>query len=117
MSSREMTCFEVSINGLPHCISGIDGNGVMSLILTRVQRDPERRPKDLEDEAWSLEELNFSVTGLITSDHSHEDEVIEWQQRPIDIGDEITVKILKSLKCDAPDSRRPIVNDVDRPTL
>jgi hypothetical protein len=96
--------FEVFINGRRACISGIEGYGVLDVILTRVKRNPEaypgkdKHPLKLSKAAWSREHIDVSVGGL----DSTTDEYLHWLRRNLGIGDEIWIKLLPPGKCDSP---------------
>jgi hypothetical protein len=99
--------FEVLINGRRMCTSGMDGYGVLDVILTRVKRSPnaypgkDKHPTKISKATWSKERLNLWVGGL----DSIADEHLHWLKRNLTIGDKITVKVLPPGKVDAPQGK------------
>jgi hypothetical protein len=98
--------FEVFINGRRACISGMDGHGVLDVVLTRVKRSPaaypgrNKHPLKLSKAAWSKERIDVSVGGLDSTAYLH------WLRRDLGIGDEISIKLLPPGKYDAPKGNR-----------
>jgi hypothetical protein len=90
-----MLAFEIHINGKKRCIAGMDKPGVVTAALSWVLRAPEgrRRPR---------EELSLGVGGLV----SHSDEDLVWLERAMQLGDEITIRIVEVRAADAPKKRR-----------
>jgi len=96
--------FQVLINGRRACVSGMEGYGVLSAVLSRVMRNPKaypgknKHPLKITKAQWSKERIEFEVGGLdsITDQHVH------WLRRDLRIGDEIVIKLLPAGKYDAP---------------
>src|SRR6266581_895344 len=101
--------FEVQINGRSACTSGMDGFGVLDVVLTRVKRNPKSypgknaHPLKLSKAAWAKEHIDLYVGGL---DTNHTDQHLHWLRENIKIGDEITIKVLPSGAIDKPLGRR-----------
>lgn len=72
-------------------MAGIDEYGVLSAIVSWVLRDPAKHDKnkhpDLEE--YLREELEVSLGGLTRRGHH-----VEWIKKPLQINDEIKIKIL-----------------------
>ena len=90
-----MLAFEIHINGKKRCIAGIGKPGVLTAALCWVLRPPAGRRRQRE-------ELNLGVGGLV----SHSDEDLEWLQRAMQLGDEITIRIVEVRAADTPKKRR-----------
>ena len=90
-----MIAFEVYINGKKRCTAGIAGPCVLTAALTWVLRNPvERRLR--------RRELNLGVGGLV----SRSDQFLDWLQRDLRPGDEVTVRIVEASTVDKPKRRR-----------
>jgi hypothetical protein len=86
-----MICFELYINGRKIATAGISTTGVVSAILCLVTPNRARKRK---------QELDLSLGGL------EQDEYLKWCEKDdLKIGDEVTVRIIKSESCDEPSSR------------
>jgi len=100
--------FQVFINGRRMCISGLDGDGVLSIVLSRVKRSPDaypgknKHPLKMSKAAWSKERTDVSVGGLdlATDEHLH------WLRRDLRVGDKISIKLLPSGEYDTPKGSR-----------
>ena len=85
-----MRAFEVHLNGSKLCLAGIDGQGVLSTIVSSVIGE---RGAD----------LFLEVGGLVSATREH----VDWvNQKPLSIGDEIRVKIVETASVDDPVKRR-----------
>jgi hypothetical protein len=94
--------FELWINGQRMCLAGIDGAGVMSLTMSRVQNSPtdfERLPKRKKSqysvEEYLSEKVHLSLGGLICSgeqprDHRH----VVWHGQNLKVGDDVRIRVL-----------------------
>jgi hypothetical protein len=95
-----MPAFQVSLNGKKLCTAGVGDHGVLHSMVTWVRRKGEqtrtKRPGSVE------EELTLTVGGLITPKAEH----VDWADRPLKVGDEVTVKIVGATKTDRPRTRR-----------
>ena len=92
-----MIAFEVYINGKKQCRAGIAGPCVLTAALTWVLRTPaERRLR--------RKELNLGIGGLV----SRSDQFLEWLQRALRPGDEVTVRIVEAAMVDKPKKRRRV---------
>ena len=90
-----MLAFEVSINGVKRCTTGIEANGCMMAILTWLQQHPPRdryaHPYDNRLDfdvgaAWSKEEINENG---------------KWLKETLTVGDSITIRLLEATEVDA----------------
>jgi hypothetical protein len=90
-----MVAFEVRINGRKKCIAGIGEPGVVSIALAWVLRETAGRRR-------RREELTLGVAGLV----SRTDESLEWLQRALHSGDEVTIRIIGTSDADPPKKRR-----------
>ena len=86
-----MKCFEVTVNGVKVCTAGVGDSGVLTSILSLVKRNDS-------------ETLDLRVGGLAhrTADVT---EHLEWFRQDLDVGDEITIKIVEAFECDEPGSK------------
>ena len=89
-----MLAFEVYINGKKRCIAGLREPCVLTAALCWVVRKPGSGLK--------RRELNFGVGGLA----SRSDEDLQWLQRELQRGDEVTIRIIEAAKVDKPKTRR-----------
>ena len=89
-----MLAFEVYINGKKRCIAGIRGPCALTAALCWVVREPGSRLK--------RRELTFGVAGLA----SRSDEDLQWLQREVQPGDEVTIRIIETAKVDKPKTKR-----------
>jgi len=81
-----MLAFEILVNGKRLCLAGTDAHNVFSTIVSWGRRADDR--------------INFHVGGIVSGDsHDH----YEWTTPAIGIGDEVTIRIMDSEKCDEPD--------------
>lgn len=85
-----MTAFEVIVNGQRFAVAGVGPEGVLSTHVTWVAG---RRGKSNR----LVEHVGIHVGGLVRSE-----EHVQWRQRPLHIGDEVRIKIVKRAKVDRP---------------
>jgi hypothetical protein len=90
-----MLAFEVYINGKKRCTAGVRGPGVLTATVCWVLREPKSGLR-------KRKELNLGVGGLV----SRSDEFLEWLQRDLQPGDEVTIRVLEAAKVDKPKTRR-----------
>ena len=99
---REGLRFQVVITGRRACVSGMEGYGVLSAVLSRVKRNPTAYPGKnkhrITKAQWSKERIEFEVGGL----DSIADQHVHWLRRDLRIGDKIVIKLLPGGKHDAP---------------
>lgn len=90
-----MLAFEVHVNGKRKCIAGIGEPGVLSIILTWVlgESDGRRRGRG---------RVGLRVGGLVT----RAEEFVDWFQRNLRKGDEVTIRLVEAAGVDTPRSRR-----------
>lgn len=87
--------FELEINGEAKALAGLPGRGVLSAILTWVQRQGESA------EELGVEELALTVGGLDSAAGEH----VRWGDYPLQAGDEIRIRILEPGPFDAAPTR------------
>jgi hypothetical protein len=83
-----MRTFEVFLNGERLCVAGIDGDGVLSAILTSVR-------------VKARDELGLAVGGFVSATR----EQVNWTRVDLKVGDEVRVRILESASADEPETR------------
>lgn len=86
-----MLAFEIHINGKRKCTAGIRGPCVLTASLCWVLREPKSR-------GGKCKELNLGMSGLV----SRSEEFVEWLQRDLQPGDEVTIRIIETAKVDKP---------------
>lgn len=105
---RDGLRFEVYVNGRRLCVSGINGFGVLDVILTRVKRSPkqypgrDKHPLKISKAEWSKERIELSVGGL----ESMTDQFLHWMRRNLRIGDEVSIRLLEPGRYDVPKGYR-----------
>ncbi|MBQ0960941.1 hypothetical protein KAK06_18440 [Ideonella sp. 4Y11] len=96
--------FEICVNGQPVGTIGIEAFGVLTAIVSRVRRSPDKiadahRQRPGFDEAAFLREVcELSMTGLDSVLGEHRD----WGTRPLAAGDVVTIRVLAAGPCDPP---------------
>lgn len=82
-----MICFEICVNGKKVCLAGVGNSGNINTIINGFG-DGQR--------------LRLSVGGLDNNEH------LRWTERhSLEVGDEVTVKIVEAEAADEPISREP----------
>lgn len=104
--------FEVLINGRKACVAGVARFGVLSVILTRVKRSPERFPGTKHvrytKRTWSLEKLDVHVGGLeINGKDQLNDRHFVWLKQLLKPGDTVTVRVLSAGPVSKPKFQSP----------
>ncbi|MEY2407713.1 MAG: hypothetical protein QOF48_383 [Verrucomicrobiota bacterium] len=89
-----MLAYEIHINGKRKCTAGIRGPCVLTASLCWVLREPKSR-------RGKRKELNLAVGGMGSSG-----EFLDWLQRDLQTGDEVTIRIIEAAKVDKPKKRR-----------
>lgn len=87
-----MTIFSFSVNGREVAKAGIDGTGVLSLIVSLMRRARSRSTQ---------EEIRVELGALQNRD-GHSVENMNWLRRRLVVGDELTVRLSQSATCDNP---------------
>jgi hypothetical protein len=88
-----MPAFEVHLNGKKVCTAGLSGDGVLSAHLSWVRRKASRRAP----------RLSLHVGGLDSSTWEH----LVWHEAlPVQIGDEVRIKVSTVARIDAPSARK-----------
>jgi RimJ/RimL family protein N-acetyltransferase len=92
--------FQILGNGESFCTAGIK-SGVLSVMLTWVRRDPAACPPHLRESDEDSEggDVDLHVGGLENDAH------IDWRRLYVDVGDEITVRVLGPGPFDPPQHR------------
>ncbi len=101
------TRFEVLHNGKRACVAGIDGDGVLSAVVSYVKR-PKEKPR-----------FSLSTGGLghFVESREHRQHV-GWQMPEVGVGDEITIRIFSGGQFDNPsDLAQSPKRTVDDPEL
>jgi hypothetical protein len=84
-----MIAFEVYLNGKKLCLAGVGNNGVLAAITDYVTGTrPDR--------------LHLHVGGLLSS----KDEHVRWRDAKLNLGDEITIRIVETISVDRPRERK-----------
>lgn len=86
-----MLAFEIYINGRKRCTAGIRGPCVLTAVLSWILRERASRGR-------KRKELHLGVGGLV----SHSDEFLQWWQRDVRPGDEVSIRIIEATKVDKP---------------
>jgi hypothetical protein len=107
-NSGENDRFQLLVNGVVKATADMESLGVLTVILDWVRRDLATAPDDLRSEAdfdpqdWIGNEINVRLGGL----DSTTDEVVSWFDHDLQVGDEITVRVLPPGEFDTP-TRKP----------
>lgn len=99
-----MLAFEVSINGVKRCITGIEADGCMMAMLTWLQRDPSIDRYN--------NELDFDVSASLSREDIHENG--KWLKETLTVGDSITIHIVEATEVDALTAQRSTPRDRER---
>ena len=90
-----MICFDVLLNGRTVCRAGIEGYGVVTAMTHVAHRISTASGKPADEE-----EIEFSVAGLVHDDTDDAHIHLDWVQKTLLVGDEITVRVVDA---DSPD--------------
>ena len=102
--NQPMIAFEVRLNGEKLCLASVGEYGVLSHILS--WSDSKRNASDDERER---RQPHFSIGGLVDDEH------VRWiRLQYLDVGDEITVKILDVESADEPIHRETAESKAER---
>ena len=85
---RSALRFDIVVNGQRTCLAGSGRYGVLSLALTWIRRDPEKRPTSKKVEKWCQEECKLRI-GALTDSYQE-----SWPAVPLKCGDEIAIRLL-----------------------
>ena len=85
-----MLAFEISINGVKKCTTGITGNGCMTAILTWLEHHPARHRQD--------NKVNFNVGASWGITENEEDG--KWIDESLHVGDSITIRVVEVSEVD-----------------
>lgn len=98
-----MLCFEVYRNGEKLCTAGVGDYGVLAAIVTWGSHHPEKWARWVADGVpeSEREKLSLSVGGL-HHDATEHSERLKWLDSPLSEGDEIRIRIIRSLEPDPP---------------
>lgn len=97
-SSGSNPRFEVFINGKSSHIIGIEEFGVLAFGIDWVRRHPAEKPAEYTDDDWELNATRIHVGGLDANRKVH----VSWFHGDLEIGDEITVRVLPPGDFDQP---------------
>jgi hypothetical protein len=86
-----MRAFEVFTNGKRLCLAGIGDDGVLTAIVSFAAT-----------KARGIDDLRLNVDGLISPVHEN----VTWTNEHLNVGDEVTVRIVEVSAPDSPSERR-----------
>jgi hypothetical protein len=89
--------FDIAVNGERVCLAGTGKYGTLSLAVTRVRRDPRKRPASKSPDRWSREQCHLRIGAL--SPRRQE----AWEKITLEPGDEITIRVLGAGTSERPD--------------
>jgi len=109
-----MICFEASINGRKVCVAGVGATGVLTAILSWVNRERFDGDEKYDAKTNRVEELFFSVGGL--TDHGNDNVHLKWlQDEELKPGDEVRIRIVERECCDPPiDARTDTADYIEK---
>jgi hypothetical protein len=87
-----MIGFQIYVNGKKLHTTGIGDHGVLSSILSLACRRQEAE-----------DELRLSIGGLYSDTREH----VEWEAPDVQVGDEVTIRIIETNEVDSPTKRKP----------
>jgi hypothetical protein len=93
-----MRTFDVRLNGKQLCVAGIDGDGALNAMVDYTAGHGGQR-------------LSLTVGGL----GADADKFLTWSVISLNVGDEITLKIVEADSADSPQSRTPREAKQDMP--
>jgi hypothetical protein len=99
--------YEVSVNGVQQCIAGVDAGTPLSQNITfapiddRNSYDTKSVIKNLQDKKNNVP-INKKIKAILSVGGSTENSILLWLNRNINIGDEVTVRILGPGPCTPP---------------
>jgi hypothetical protein len=107
-----MIAFEVELNGQSLGIAGADDLSVLSAIVTAVGKlGPNSTGAYQREDHYDME---LTVGGLTSRPDGAQDQHLDWiTQRPLKLGDVVTVKLVEANATDAPTSSMPKRADGD----
>jgi hypothetical protein len=91
-----MICIEVWLNGTCLCTAGLEAEGVVTTTLYGVMSGHDR-------EGSGQQRFRLNVGGV----DAKAGERVTWQNRTLELGDCVMLKIVEHATCDAPASRSP----------
>lgn len=86
-----MKAFDVRLNGKQICVAGIEGDGSLNTMIDYTAGQGGQR-------------LSLRVGGLA----AEAEEFMTWSVMPLNVGDEITLKIIEANSVDQPRTRTPL---------
>jgi hypothetical protein len=105
--SNDNIRLQVLVNGKPSGTAGVPGCGVLTFGVTWVRRDPNAAPSDVladpeyDQAEWICNQVDLSLGGLDSSSEEH----VAWLSAPMQVGDEVTVRVLPPGEFDEPQQR------------
>jgi hypothetical protein len=99
---------QVLVNGKVKGTAAMKSSGVLTVILDWAQRDPSKVPPEVRqhpdfNKEWQSNEVHLRLAGL----DSVADQHVEWLTDTLQVGDEVTVRVLSPGKYDPPRKKRP----------
>jgi hypothetical protein len=85
-----MRAFEVFTNGKRLCLAGIGDDGVLTVMVSLAVK-----------KGRGIDDLRLDVGGLISPVHEN----VRWTNEHLNVGDEVTVRIVEVSTPDAPNER------------
>jgi hypothetical protein len=94
---------QILVNGKVRGTAGMESIGVLSVILDWVRRDPKAasKPSSISRKEWEGNRVHVSLGGLDSVAEKH----VEWFGADLDVGDEVTVRVLPPGEFDSPARR------------
>jgi hypothetical protein len=95
------------VNGEPKPTGSLPGNGVLTLDVCWVRRDPEkappasRRQPEFNEQEWVWGRIEASLGGLDSGAEEH----VRWFREELRVGDELTLRLLPPGESDQPNRR------------
>jgi hypothetical protein len=91
--------FDIRVNGKRICLAGTRRYGTLSMAITRIRRDPRKRPSSKTMEKWEREILELRIGALTGASQEN------WDKVGLKRGDEVTISVLGAGSSEAPDQR------------
>lgn len=109
-----MICFEAYINGKKVCLAGIGTSGVLTAILSWVNRERFEDDEKYDAKTNRVEELFFRVGGV--NHHGNDTVRLNWmQEQELKAGDEVRIRIVEQERCDPPiDARTDTADYIEK---
>jgi len=92
-----MLAFEIEINGKKYVTAGVDDWSILSLHVTGSRSEENPLVRDGQ--------IKLSVGGLTIPDHDKISHHFRWEPAPLEIGSNITIRVIDSHEVDEPKKR------------